>query len=268
MAKLVNVEEAVKKLCEFLESSRSSSTAGKGDGVESLFAPAVSNKSFGVDVEVAFLASPSAHRVPLYVLLPHEVMLGNICLITPTPESAFESKVLSLTDNGDDMAKRVRRVLDTRSLNTKFVDPVAVRAFSKSYDNFVVYGVHKYPRQLTGEFLGHQRIPVWVPKKEKLASALDRATRTAVVPRRGDNAVTCRVGHTGLSTEELVENVAAFVDGLSCHPQGAPLSHILHIRVAGTNADGKRVGLPVYAHTFDFSRVPEPPSKKVKMESG
>lgn len=267
MESLVNTKEALTKLCAFL--SAGASDTGKNDVVADLFSPKGVSTAASVEVEVAFLMAPPAHRVPLYFVVPNEVMSGTICVVTPPPQRSFKDKVLALSEEGDDVALRVKRVIDTTKLGAKIVDPVAVRAFSKSYDNFVLYGVVKYPKQLTGEFLGHQKLPVWVAKKGSFEQSLHNATKTVVVARRGQNAVTCRVGHTGLTVEQLEENVKTLVEKLTRHPQGAALGQILHIRVAGTNGEGKRAGLPIYSHVFHFPAVDEDgaPRKKAKTEA-
>lgn len=268
MSFLVNTEEAVKKLVAFLAAEEDKS-APTGD-VEELFAPARESRCVPVDVQLAFLVAPTAHRVPLYFTVPHETTNGSLCLITPAPQRKYKDKVFALSEEGDDVAKRVRRVIDSQKLSAKVVGPVALRAFAKSYDHFIVYGLHKYPAQLSGEFLEHRRIPVWVNKKGSFAQKLHTAVRTVVLPRRGDNAVTCRVGHTGQSVQEIVENIAAFVEKFVASPEGAPLKNILHIRVCGTGPHSKQVGLPIYGHTFDFANVAEPteaPAKRQKVEA-
>ncbi|CCW70109.1 unnamed protein product [Phytomonas sp. Hart1] len=250
MDSLVNVPEALEKLCVFLQSSVRSDISL--DTTQLLFAPQKEAKHLSVEVEVAFLSSPPPHRVPLYILLPHKVMRGSICLITPSPQHNFKDKILALSEDGNEIAQSVKRVIDTGKLRTKIVDPVSVRAFAKGYDNFVVYAVKKYPLQLTGEFLGHRRLPVWVSKKGPFVTSLSNATRTAVVSRRGNNSVTCCIGHTGLSVGQIDENIRTFVEKLTKHPQGVALKDVLHIRVAATNAKGVRAGFPIFGQTFTF----------------
>eukprot|EP00796_Vickermania_ingenoplastis_P006619 gene6619-4739_t len=251
MEQLIATKDAVEKLCEYLEQSYTSET--EEEGVESLFTPQRSGKLVSVEVEITFIVSAPVHRVPLFFILPHSFMIGSICLITPPPQRSFKDKLQALVESGNDVAGRVSRVIDTKKLNEKVNTPVSSRAFANSYDNFVLYGVHRYPKQLTGEFFGHRKNPVWVTKKSKLDEALRNATRTVVVPRRGQNAVTCRVGHTGLPTHSIVENIESFVDQFTKHSQGAPLEHILHVRVTGTSAKDKRIGLTIYSHSFKIS---------------
>ncbi|CCW63190.1 unnamed protein product [Phytomonas sp. EM1] len=265
MDSLINLHEVVEKLCAFLRSSVQSDSGL--DTAQDLFAPRKEAKHLSVEVEVAFLSSPPPHRVPLYILLPHKVMHGTICLITPSPQNKFKDKILSLSEDGHEVAQNVKRVIDAEKLRTKIVDPVSVRAFAKGYDNFVVYAVKKYPPQLTGEFLGHQRLPVWVSKKGPLATSLANSTRTAVVSRRGNNAVTCCIGHTDLSVQQIEENVKTFVEKLTKHPQGAALKNILHIRVAGTNTEGVRVGFPIFGQTFAFTSVRTAKGKRPREET-
>ncbi|KPA81906.1 hypothetical protein ABB37_04149 [Leptomonas pyrrhocoris] len=267
MSFLVNTEEAVKALLSFVAADEVTTTAT--DDVNELFAPVRENKCVSVDVQLAFLVAPVAHRVPLYFTVPHETVSGTLCLITPAPQRLYKDKVFALSEDGDAVAKRVRRVIDGQKLSAKVVGPVAVRAFARSYDHFIVYGLHNYPHQLTGEFLEHRRIPVWVSKKGNFMRRLHQAVRTVVVPRRGDNAVTCRVGHTGLSLQEIVENIVAFVEKFVNSPDGAPLRNILHIRVCCTGSHSKQVGLPIYGHTFEFAsaaKSTEAPAKRPKVE--
>lgn len=268
--------EAIQKLCSFLNANAGGARNGSHDShydnandsemdedVSQLFAAPTTFKHSGVDVEIAFLRAPVAHRVPLYFILPHEVNAGSICLITPPPQRMYKNKILALVDEKQDaVAARVARVIDSRKLNAKVSDPVTTRAFVKSFDNFVVYGVRKYPQQLTGEFVGHHRLPVWVARKGSFETTLHHAVKTAVVPRRGQNAVTCHVGHTGLTPTQLADNVAAFVQKFTHHHQAVPMKHILHIRVAGANSQGQRIGLTIFSHVFRFPESAASPNVK------
>ncbi|KAG5465288.1 hypothetical protein LSCM4_00743 [Leishmania orientalis] len=268
MSFLVRTEEAVKALVSFVVSDTAAQTSKSG--VDDLFAPVRESDNVPVDVQIAFLAAPPAHRVPLYFVVPHETVSGTLCLITPPPQRKYKDLVYALSEEGDAVAKRVRRVIDSKKLAAKVTDPVAVRAFAKSYDHFIVYGLTKYPRQLTGEFLEHRKVPLWVTSKGKFAEKLRKAVHTVVVTRRGDNQVTCRVGHTGLTTQELVENIVAFLDKFVKHPDAAPLKNILHIRVAATGTNSKRVGLPIFGHVFHFQPAAEStevPRKRSKVEA-
>ncbi|AYU84131.1 hypothetical protein, conserved [Leishmania donovani] len=268
MSFLVRTEEAVKKLVSFIASETAAQTSG--NDVDDLFAPVRESNNVPVDVQIAFLAAPAAHRVPLYFVVPHEVVSGTLCLITPPPQRKYKDLVFALSEDGDAVAKRVRRVIDSKKLAAKVADPVAVRSFAKSYDHFIVYGLTKYPRQLTGEFLEHRKVPAWVSSKGKFPEKLRKAVHTVVMTRRGDNQVTCRVGHTGLSTQEIVENIIAFLDKFVKHPDAVPLKNILHIRVAATSTNSKRVGLPIFGHAFQFKPVTESaesPRKRRKVEA-
>lgn len=268
LEKLVATRDAVEKLCAFLSKSFDEDETVE-DSMESLFSPPRKKKNVSVEIEISFLISPQVHRVPLYFTVPHAFLTGSICLITPPPQRSFKDKLQMLVENGNTVASEVIRVIDTKKLNEKVNTPVANRAFANSYENFVLYGVHKYPKQLCGEFFGHRKNPIWIAKKHKLAEALDISTRTVVTPRRGQNAITCRVGHTGLSTDQLKENIEAFVGQLTTHSQGAPFDHILHIRVAGTTARDKRVALPIFSHSFKIpsqTSDAEPSKKRSKTE--
>lgn len=252
MSFLARTEEAVKALVSFITADTAAEAPG-GD-VNDLFTPVRDSANVSIDVQITYLAAPPAHRVPLYFAVPHETTSGTLCVITPAPQRKYKDIVYALSEEGDAVAKRVRRVIDCTKLAAKVTDPVAVRAFAKSYDHFIVYGLSQYPRQLTGEFLEHRKVPVWVSSKGKLPEKLHKAVRTVVVTRRGDNQVTCRVGHTGLTTQEIVENIAAFLEKFVKHPDGAPLKNILQIRVAATGTKSKRVGLPIFGHTFHFQQ--------------
>nr|CCC93936.1 conserved hypothetical protein [Trypanosoma congolense IL3000] len=247
--------EALKKLCDFLLQEDHDEAS---DSLAGLFS-AVPHKIFRrVDVEVLFLRSPVAHRVPLYFILPHEVHQGSICIVTPPPQRKYKDKVLRLSEDGDAVFQRVKKVIDTEKLNAKFTDPVAVRALSKSFVNFVVYGARKYPPQLTGEFLGHQKHPLWVAKRGAFSKGIHNAMRMTVVPRRGCANVTCPIGHAGLSVEQLNGNLRSFIKHLTTHSQAVTPGDILLLRVAGTDCKGRRAGLPIFCHTFKIPRrLPE-----------
>ncbi|KAG5490868.1 hypothetical protein JKF63_00990 [Porcisia hertigi] len=267
MSFLVRTEEAVNALVSFITSESAAQTSS--NTINDLFAPVRESSSVPIDVQISFLAAPPAHRVPLYFVVPHETLSGTLCLITPPPQRKYKDLVLALSEEGEMVAKRVRRVIDSRKLTAKVADPVAVRAFAKSYDHFIVYGLTTYPRQLTGEFLEHRKVPIWVNSKGKFTDKLRKAVHTVVVTRRGDNQVTCRVGHTGLKNHEIVENIVAFLDKFVKHPDAAPLKNILHIRVAATGTNSKRVGLPIFGHVFQFQPTPgsaELPRKRSKVE--
>lgn len=259
---------AVEKLCSFLTSEAHSTDDGAKEGAENLFAlPSQSAAHIGLDVEISFITSPLAHRVPLYFKVPHEFMTGSICLITPPPQRTFKNQIQDLIENGDHIAGNVRRVIDTKKLSAKVNDAVTNRAFINSYDNFVVYATRQYPKQLCGEFFGRRKRAVWISKKQKLQNALHDASKTVVVPRRGQNAITCCIGHTGLNINEIVENIDSFITQFTKHPQAVSVNRILHISISGTSKKGRRVGLPIFAHQFDFSKDEEThPSKKLKTE--
>ncbi|RNF09605.1 ribosomal protein L1-like protein [Trypanosoma rangeli] len=261
-------KEALTKLCSFLSSDPGS--AREKDVLGNLFSSSPETHFRGVEVEVAFLRAPAAHRVPLYFTLPQEVLPGTICVVTPPPQRKYKDKVLRLSEDGNAVAQRVKKVIDTQKLAMKFVDPVTVRALANSFDHFVLIGVKKYPFQLTGEFLGHQKPPVWMPLRGGLKETLLRAVKTVVFQRRGNSAITCSIGHTGLSLEQLHDNLQSLLAQMTSHVQAITPQDILHIRVAGTNAEGRRAGLPIFAHTFQIPReMPrdcseEPKTKKLK----
>lgn len=266
------IEKAVEKLCKFLLQSIDEQPVE--DAVDELFSSSRKKKVVNVELEVAFFVSPRVHRVPLYFTVPHTFLYGSICLIVPPPQHSFKDKLQSLIETGSmketSVASRVTRVIDTKKINEKATTPVSQRAFASSYDNFILYGVRKYPAQLSGEFFAHRKHPLWVAKKYSMAEALDLATRTVAVPRRGQNAVTCRIGHTGLSPKEITENILSLVSQLTEHSQGVALDHILHIRVTGTSAAKKRIGLPIFSHSFKVARSGNPKlpsSKKQKCEA-
>lgn len=266
------IEEAVEKLCSFL--SKSVEERPVGDAVDELFSASRKKKVVNVELEVAFFVSPRVHRVPLYFTVPNTFLHGSICLIVPPPQHSFKEKLQTLIESGSSkessVASMVTRVIDTKKINEKATTPVSQRAFACSYDNFVLYGVRKYPTQLSGEFFHHRKHPLWIAKKYSLGEALDIGTRTVVVPRRGQNAVTCRVGHTGLSAREITENILSFVSQLTEHSQGVLLDHILHIRVTGTSAGKKRIALPIFSHSFKVAHsenVGLPPAKRRKRDA-
>ncbi|CBH15911.1 Ribosomal protein L1p/L10e family, putative [Trypanosoma equiperdum] len=245
--------EALEKLCEFL--LREAGHSEVSDTLEDLFATAPQKAFRKVDVEVAFLVSPVAHRVPLYYIVPHEIHQGSICIVTPPPQRRYKDEVLKLSEDGDAIFQRVKRVIDSNKLSVKFTHPVTVRALAKSFDNFFVYGVKKYPPQLTGEFCGHQRHPIWVPRRSPFAERIREAAKTVVVPRRGHNSVTCCIGHTGLSIEKLDENLRSFLTQLTNDPQGVTHENILRIRVMGMDYKNRCAGLPIFCHTFQIPRT-------------
>lgn len=58
-----------------------------------------------------------------------------------------------------------------------------------------------------------------------------------------------------MKREDIVDNITVFLHKFTSHPQGAPLEHILHIRVASSHRNGRRVGLPIYGHKFIFPEL-------------
>ncbi|KAG8345550.1 putative Ribosomal protein L1p L10e family [Trypanosoma vivax] len=250
MLETPRLREALEKLSRFISSGKEPSK--KHSTLDSLFTGTPQKAFQNVEVDVAYLVAPSVHRVPLYFDLPHEVLQGTMCIVTPPPQRKYKDVVLRLSEGGEDLFQRVKKVIDTKKLDMKFSDPVAVRALAKSFDHFVVVDAKTYPKQLTGEFIGHQRVPIWVSQRGGFAQSVRKAARTVVVPRRGHNCVSCLVGHTGLSLDELQENVEQFLNKLTSHPQGATPDSILHVRVAGKDCSGRRATLTIFCHQFEI----------------
>lgn len=250
------VEEAVTKLSAFLDANAQSAAADNVETTLSLFSAAPQSVNKGIDLDIAFLVAPRPHRVPLYFTLPHEVHTGSICVVTKPPQRTYKDIVLKAQEDGEGealkTAERVKKVIDATKLKAKFSDPVTMRALANSFDNFFLYKVDKFPEQLSGEFLGRHAHPVWMPKGSFLNS-LSAAIKTAVVPRRGYDNVTVRVGHTGLSPAQIAENVESLMKQLTESRDGVTYDSILQVRVAGTAATGKRAALPVFAHNYDVS---------------
>ena len=224
----------------------------------SLFgAPPDSKRASSVDVEVSFRVAPSVHRVPLFLQLPNQVLNGTVCLITPSPQRKYKDVIMAATAEQDKVASQVRKTMDTIKLKAKFSDVVSLRALAKSFDHFVCYNLRKYPKQLTGEFLNHQTIPVWTPKDTGVLQAVKSALNTAVVPRRGHSNITCAVGSTDLTAAQLKENITTFLKYLTTHSQGSSVDDILTVRIGGANKEGKRATLTVYCHNFVKELVPQ-----------
>jgi hypothetical protein len=248
-------------LAALLKFQTAASCAPAPTSTLSLFAsPMEGKRPASVDVEVSFRIAPAVHRVPLFFRLPHQVLNGTICLVTPSPQRKYKDTILAATADQDKIATQVRKTMDTIKLKAKFTDVVSLRALSKSFDHFVCYNLNKYPKQLTGEFLNHQSIPVWIPKAPGgVLQALKTAVNTVVVPRRGHSNVTCTVGSIELTALQLKENILTFLKLLTGHEQGSPMENILTVRVAGANKDGKRATLTVYCHNF-VKNLPAPPA--------
>lgn len=273
------VEEAATKLKAFLEaSSKGSEGEDVVESTLSLFSVAPTKTSRAIDLDIAFLVAPRPHRVPLYFTVPHEVHTGSICVVTKPPQRTYKDIVLKAQEEGDDatlkVVERVKKVIDATKLKAKFSDPVTMRALANSFDNFFLYKVDKFPEQLSGEFLGRHAQPVWMPKGSFLGS-LAAACKTAVVPRRGYDNITVRIGHTGLTAEQLAENINSFVSQLSESRDGVPFEAMLQIRVSGTDATGRRAALPVFTHNYDSTHpgvlapaVAATPMKKGAQGSG
>jgi hypothetical protein len=248
------MEEAVSKLLKFVAESSVSGSDESTRTALSLFAPpSTAGQVRPIDAEVSFVTALRPHRVPLFVTLPHEVLNGSICVVTKPPQRTFKDLVIKAQEEeGNPVAQRIRKVIDVTKLDAKFKDPVALRALANSFDHFFVYKVARYPKALVGEFLHHQHTPVWAPKGPFLES-MNLATRTAVVPRRGFDNVTVRIGHSGLSSQQLVENLKHFIQEMFNHPDGLTPQGLLQIRVAATNSENKRAALPVWSHDYDLS---------------
>lgn len=244
-------EEAVTKLVAFLQSE--SSEAARKASPLALFASAPATTTRAVDLDISFIVAPRPHRVPLYFTLPHEVLDGTICVVTKPPQRKFKDAVMAAQeDDKDSVAHRVKKVIDVTKLQAKFSDPVAMRALANSFDHFFVHGVEKFPALLTGEFLHRQGHPVWTPKGGFM-DAVKAATRTAVVPRRGHDNITVRIGHTGLPLQHIVENCRSLVHQLTASADGCGLESILQIRLSGTDSLARRAALPIFVHDYSAS---------------
>lgn len=244
--------EAATKLLSFVGQSSGTTAAAPSTSALSLFAAPTAATATPIDLEVAFVLAPVPHRVPLFFTLPHEVNDGSICVVTKPPQRKYKDLITKAQEEGNPVAMRVKKVIDSSKLEKKFQDPVAMRALAKSFDHFVTYKLSRYPKLLTGEFLHHQSLPVWA-SNDQFVPALEGATRTAVVPRRGFDSVTVRVGHVGLTAAQIAENVESLVGQLLASADGCTVDAVLQIRLAGKNAAGKRAALPLYSHDFSKS---------------
>ena len=236
------IAEAVSKLIPFMAPAAEEAP----ESTLSLFSAKKSSTTAAarpIDIEFAFLTAPDPHRVPLYIELPHEVYSGSVCVVTPAPQRKFKEAIAKFTDSA--AAARVEKVIDVKKLAASFNEPVACRALARTYDAFFVhFGVKKFPAQLSGEWVGHQRSPVWMnSKKGGLMPSLEAALRTAVMPRRGFPSVTVRVGHTGLSEKQLVENIITAIAAVDS-------STVLTVKVCGCDAKGRKAGLTVHCHDY------------------
>lgn len=245
-------EEAISKLLKFVVDSTPAEAASQS--TLSLFAqPTTAAQVKSIDLDISFVTAPRPHRVPLFVTLPHEVHSGSICVVTKPPQRTFKDLVIKAQeDEANPVAQRIRKVIDVKKLDAKFKDPVALRALANSFDHFFVYKAPQYPKLLAGEFLHHQHTPVWAPKGSFIDS-MAAATRTVVITRRGFDNVTVSIGHTGLTTQQLVENYNALLQELLQNADGVPAEGILQIRVAATDAKGRRAALPIWVHDYDLS---------------
>eukprot|EP00758_Cryptobia_borreli_P002481 Tbor_TRINITY_DN3061_c0_g2::TRINITY_DN3061_c0_g2_i2::g.17365::m.17365/K14775/UTP30, RSL1D1; ribosome biogenesis protein UTP30 len=237
------MESYVIKAVEALRKHQKQATTAAPESTLSLFSPQASNEEHrSVELDVAFLTAPEPHRVPIFVELPHEVHNGSVCLVTPPPQRKWKDRIEAM--EGVPSVDRVKKIIDTKKLAVKFSDVVAGRALARSYGVFFIHNkVKVFPPQLTGEFLSHQSVPVWLSKDGDLRNSLETGLRTAVIPRRGFCNVTVKVGHTGLSNEVLVSNIMTLFKHLE-------EKSILTVRVCGCDGDGRRACLTVYAHDY------------------
>jgi hypothetical protein len=240
--------EAVAALLTF--ATEDGALAPKPVTTMSLFSAPQSEAHRPVDVELTFVTAPKPHRVPMYFQLPHEVLDGTVCVITNPPQRRYKDIVQRAAEEGDPIAQRIKKVSDTKKLSAKFSEPAAVRALAHSFDHFVAFQLRKFPAQLTGEFLSHQKHPVFV-FDGPFMKAMNQAMRTAVCPRRGFSAVTIRIGHLGSTAGQLEDNVRSLLNQLTESREGVQWSDILSIRVAACRKDNVRAQLPIYAHAYD-----------------
>jgi hypothetical protein len=245
-------EEAITKLLKFVADS--TPVESTTQSTLSLFAqPATAGQVRSIDLDISFVTAPRTHRVPLFITLPNEIHSGSICVVTKPPQRTFKDLVIKAQEeDANPIAQRIRKVIDVKKLDAKFKDPVALRALANSFDHFFVYKAPQYPKALAGEFLHHQRTPVWAPKGSFMDS-MAAATRTAVITRRGFDNVTVSIGHTGLSVAQLVENYNALLQELLQNADGVTADALLQIRVAATDAKGRRAALPIWVHDYDQS---------------
>ena len=244
----VKIAEAVSKLVPFMAPAAEETP----ESTLSLFATKKSTASAAarpVDIEFAFLTAPETHRVPLYIELPNEVYSGSVCLVTPAPQRKYKETLAKFEENP--AVARVEKIIDVKKLAATFNEPVACRALARTYDAFFVhYGVRKFPAQLAGEWVGHARSPIWMnSKKGNIVGSVEAALRTTVMPRRGFPSVTIRVGHTGLTQKQLVENIIAAIAAVDS-------TTVLTVKVCGCDSKGRKAGLTVHCHDY-LAEYPE-----------
>lgn len=229
-----------------------------------------------LNFEVNFLQAPIPNRVPLYWDMPHRIWgESSVCLIVPEPQEKYQEILLKT-----DAAHCVKKVIDVAKLKGQFAEPVALRALAKSFDVFLVHpSITEYPTLLTGQFLKWHS-PIWMPNAKdgkmhkklnnprvtddeltelgsSLAGLVEKSLFRTVIPRRGFNDVSFRIGHTGMAAGEVAAN-AAF-----CLEQLAQLDcQLLGVRLSTSKTSGQRLALPIHAAKICFSVEDEAPKSK------
>lgn len=184
----------------------------------------------------------NAHKIPLPHPL-HTPPISELCLIVDDrPNSSLNSQAAKDKVKSEDIP--VSKVLSLSKLKSNFRPFEAKRKLCDSYDLFLADKriVPLLPKLLGKHFYKKRKIPVPVDLSHKnWKEQIERACGSALLYLRTGTCSVVKVGKLSMEKEQLVENVAAAIDGIvELLPKKLAGIRSLHLKLL------ESLALPIY----------------------
>jgi len=228
---------------------------------------ALLDESEPVVLQICMKCVPSVKNKIIKCRLPHTLVLPttDVCLFVRDLDKKkrdyepTEDHFQELLDKNS--IKSVSKILPMKAIKLEYQPYEAKRNLSDMYDVFLADAniVRLLPGFLGKNFYARKRFPLQVNLDAKdLKNEFEKTLHISqcIVGGRGSSCQVA-VGHTGMKSEHLVENVEkAISDVVAGLPGGAPNVRNLHIRTGNSPA------LPVYVSVGGEAEVKLPSNKR------
>ncbi|XP_065065734.1 ribosomal L1 domain-containing protein 1-like [Rhopilema esculentum] len=205
---------------------------------------------------------PTPDKKPKLLKVPNSFSSGSeVCLFTKLPGKRVKEQ---LKAKGVTCVTKVISVTKLRKNYKSFQDK---RTLCSQYDAFLcderIY--HLIPKAIGKTFFSRKKEPTPVDlTKVNLDEEIKRALNSTKLRLGNGTCSAIKVGHSGQSQEELVENIVAVVDEIAKKiPRGWSNIQCIHLKTA------ESIALPLYNSLPDVENVierNESPKKKKKLD--